>query len=80
MTAIVHLTDEDHADALELLSFNTLTSDGFEVVIDLDEDEAKQLRESGRVETVCADGGPELVLIAPGHEPTDDSVADSSGS
>ena len=80
MTAIVHLTEDDYSDALLLLSFDTLTSDGFEIVVDLDEDEALQLRESGRVETVCARGGQDLVLLAPDYEPTGNSAAGPAGS
>lgn len=58
----VHLTDEDVADALDLLSFNTLDEDGMEVIVDLDEAEAEQLRATGAVETVCAHTGRPLKL------------------
>jgi hypothetical protein len=71
MTALVHLTDDDYTDALELLSFNTLDNCGSEVIVDLDETEAQTLRTEGAVDTWCAHSGREMRLIAPWYDPAD---------
>ncbi len=67
--SIVHLTQEDYEDALELASFNTLDNDGIEIVVDLDETEAAQLQAEGVVDTTCARTGRDLTLLAPDYHP-----------